>query len=203
MVIFYRMANCNANLNSEQPELNNKNDLFKILESNEEELSDESLLINMTNSCCYREPCEIGKSDNYSIKQVNDLSFFHLNCRGLSNNWERFRDLIDTLHNEYFSFDFIGISESYKHEHDIHLHLSRYHDIISANRANERRGGVALFIKSSFHYKIRNDLSVFIPNIFESVFVEFEYIPRKYFIVGTVYRPNTPPKLTWTFLQVL
>ena len=36
---------------------------------------------------------------------------------------------------------------------------------------NERGGGVGLFIKSDIQYTIRDDLSIFLPHVFEAVFV--------------------------------
>ena len=39
----------------------------------------------------------------------------------------------------------------------------------------------------------RTDLSIFIPHIFESIFVEI-HLNKKSVLVGTIYRPNTPPK---------
>ena len=43
-------------------------------------------------------------------------------------------------------------------------------------------------------FKTRSeDLSVFIPHVFEAVFIEIN-IKNKHIIIGTVYQPNTPPK---------
>ena len=55
------------------------------------------------------------------------------------------------------------------------------------------RGGIGMFIKENLQYNVRDDLSIFIPNIFESIFAE-TYINRKPILIGTIYRPNTPPK---------
>ena len=40
----------------------------------------------------------------------------------------------------------------------------------------------------------RDDLSVFIPHVIESVFFEIQINERKTIIVGVVYRPNTQPR---------
>ena len=47
-----------------------------------------------------------------------------------------------------------------------------------------------MFIKDSIKYKIRDDLSVFIPHVFESLFVEVDRQHAKSTIIGTIYRPN-------------
>ena len=79
-------------------------------------------------SCNYYEPNEFR---NLSIDAKDPLSFFHLNCRGLSANWESFYDLICDLHTPSFSYDVIGISEIYKYNGDTRLSLDGYHKLIS------------------------------------------------------------------------
>ena len=49
------------------------------------------------------------------------------------------------------------------------------------------RGGVALFIKESLDFKIRDDLSVFIPHVFKSLFVELVSESGQPVIVGVIY----------------
>ena len=41
---------------------------------------------------------------------------------------------------------------------------------------------------------MRDDLSVFIPNIIETLFIEYDTHEHKREILGVVYKPNTPPK---------
>ena len=121
------------------------------------------------------------------------LSFFHLNCRGLSANWESFQNLLCDIHGTSFSFDVIGISEIYKCRDDSRTSLSGYHNLISRCRDEGSRGGVGLFIKSSINYNIREDISVFIPNICETLFIEIVNNNGRNVVVGVVYRPNTEP----------
>jgi hypothetical protein len=120
-------------------------------------------------SCAYYEANEF---QTQTTDMKDPFSFFHLNCRGLSANWESFRNLICTLHGDSFSFDLIGISEIYRCSHDTRLSLPGYHKLISRCREDGPRGGVGLFIKETLNYIIREDISVFIPHIFESVFIE-------------------------------
>ena len=53
---------------------------------------------------------------------------------------------------------------------------------------------MALFIKENIQYKIREDISVFIPHIFESLFIEINTHEGNKSIIGVIYRPNTAPK---------
>ena len=73
--------------------------------------------------------------------------------------------------------------------------LDGYHplELKTPSDLNSSRGGVGLYVKDSLSYEVREDLSVFIPHVFEAVFIEIN-IKNKHIIIGTVYRPNTPPK---------
>lgn len=63
-------------------------------------------------------------------------------------------------------------------------------------RPDSIRGGVGLFIKEGIDFQIRDDLSVFIPHVYESLFIEItSNSPHKpTHVVGVVYRPNSPPR---------
>ena len=100
------------------------------------------------------------------------------------------------MQGDKLSFDFIGLSETFKCDRDGRLNLPGFHDFIARHRTNCARGGVGLFIKEHINFKIREDLSTFIPHVFESVFVEIissnDASPNN--IIGIIYRPNTQPK---------
>ena len=53
---------------------------------------------------------------------------------------------------------------------------------------------MGLFIKENINYKVRDDLSTFIPHVYESIFIEVVSTSSKNTIVGIIYRPNTQPK---------
>ena len=142
------------------------------------------------NNCSYFEPDQFC---NHAEK-FSGQSYFHLNCRGLSSNWESFRELLCDLHGDQFSFDIIGISEVFNCENDKRLSIPGYHDVLTRCRHNGHRGGVALFIKENIQYKIREDISVFIPHIFESLFIEINTHEGNKSIIGVIYRPNSAPK---------
>ena len=52
------------------------------------------------------------------------------------------------------------------------LSLPGYHELISRCRDDGPRGGVGLFIRDNINYKIREDISSFVPHTFESLFIE-------------------------------
>ena len=71
--------------------------------------------------------------------------------------------------------------------------MQGYHTIIGRNRDDGPRGGVGLFIKDNIHFIIREDISVFIPHVIETIFIEIVNDSKKNKIVGVIYRPNTKP----------
>ncbi len=135
--------------------------------------------------CDYYEPNDFRSMINTNSLHDNVTSYFHLNCRGLSSNWDSFQSLLFELHGDKFSFDIIGISEIFRTSGDMRLKLPGYHDLLSRCRDDGPRGGVGLFIRDSIHFKVREDISVFIPHVFDK--------PSKNIIVGVVYRPNSEP----------
>ena len=54
-------------------------------------------------------------------------------------------------------------------------------------------GGVGIYVKNTYKLTTRTYLSIFIPHILESIFVEIHF-KNKSILVATIYRPNTPPK---------
>ena len=96
-----------------------------------------------SHTCNYFEPDEFRTMINQDIR--NSSSFFHLNCRGLSANWESFKCLVCDLQSETFMFDFIAIGEIFKHSGDMRLKLPGYHNLLSSCRDDSPRGGVGIY----------------------------------------------------------
>ena len=122
----------------------------------------------------YYEPVQF--QNQLGDKLQNSTNYFHINCRGLSSNWENVRDLLCDLHSDNFAFDMIGVSEVYRCENDSRLSLPGYHDMLTRCREDGARGGVGLFVKDNINYIVRDDLSVFISHVFESLFIELVYL---------------------------
>ena len=102
----------------------------------------------------------------------NSLSLFCLNCRSISANWECIHELICNLSTRGFLFDIIGLTEVFKIPDCMVFNITGYHYLQFQTRydTDNVRGGVGLFINSKFTYVKRDDLSVFIPHVIESVF---------------------------------
>lgn len=103
--------------------------------------------------------------------------------------------MIANLSTEDFSFDIIGLSEIFK-IHDLgNYHIDGYHPIQYKTRPihDDGRGGVGVYIKNNLDFDIREDLSIFIPHVIETIFFEVKTKNNGKIVVGVLYRPNTAP----------
>ena len=85
------------------------------------------------NGCNYYESFQFS---NLIDIMHSSISYFHLNCRGLSSNWKSFRNSFlnfKTLNSLLILF---GMSEVYHCENDQRLVLPRYHGLITRCRVN-------------------------------------------------------------------
>lgn len=134
------------------------------------------------------------------------LSVFNLNCQSLSAHWDSFRQTLCELGSTTFSFDFIGLTETFRIDDVSPYHLDGYHPLEHSPRpeGDDNRGGIGLYIKDKFSFRRRSDISVFIPHVFESIFYEINLTQAKPLILGVIYRPNTLPRADFDiFIQTL
>ena len=99
----------------------------------------ESLLVGDDDDSIFKDyaNCNYYMPDEFTEHVVDNdsyISYFHLNCRGLSSNWDAFQELILCMHSDHFRFDFIGISELYSSSMLRRLQLSGYQDLIAKQR---------------------------------------------------------------------
>lgn len=169
----------------------NLTELYKN-DNNEDDIDDSPYSI-IKNTCNYFEPTDLR---NLLSEIDNSLSMFCLNCQGLRAHWDAFCDLINNMNgsNLSSSFDVIGVTELYGMSPG-EFSLNGYYPIEFKTRNDTMgsRGGVGMYIKNNYQFTQRKDLSIFIPHILESIFIEIN-INNKSVIIGTIYRPNTPPK---------
>ena len=96
------------------------------------------------------------------------LSMCHLNIRSLRKNVGSFEILLDGLQHK---FSLLGVTETWLKDDDCDLYDIEGYNKLKKHRQNRSGGGVAVFIKDSIDYTIRNDLITFNEHI-ESVFIE-------------------------------
>ena len=150
----------------------------------------------ITDSCKYYSPEQVLNHAEHKHK-ANTLSVFSQNCQSLKSNWDNFKTALSKMSSNMFSFDVIALSEIFtlkiKHKN---YKLAGYHDIKYKTRAadDDGHGGVALYLKDTLSFKDRDDISVFIPHIIETLFIEIISNHSKPIVIGSIYRPNTYPK---------
>lgn len=162
-------------------------DLQKLCRGNLVDQWDDSPYSLVNNTCSYYEPT--------AVQNVlsTGLSMFCMNIQGLRAHWDAFQNLLFNLCGESQSFDIIGITELFSMTKG-ECALPGYHPLhfITRNDTTNSKGGVGIFVNNSYQYKHRPDLSLFIPHIFESLFIELSF-DKKCIIIGNIYRPNTYP----------
>ena len=151
-------------------------------------------------SCDYYTPDQFGIMTN--SLQPHNLSAFCINCQSITANWDNFNSLLLNTTTDTFAFDIIGITETFKIHSNINYDIPGYHPLIFNTRtgSSSGRGGVGMHIKDHLNFKHRPDISVFIPHIFESIFIEIQS-KHTNVIIGTIYRPNTSPKADLDIFQ--
>ena len=123
------------------------------------------------------------------------MSAFCINCQSLTSYWDNFKSLLLSITSDTFDLDIIGITETFQIHSNINYDITGYHPLQFNIRtgSSSERGGVGMYIKDHLDFKHRPDISVFIPHIYESVFIELQS-KQSNIIIGTIYRPNTAPK---------
>lgn len=120
-----------------------------------------------------------------SLSTGNDFSFLHkrlINVRSLSKNFEGLSTCLDNLN---YTFNVIGLTETWLTDNTAGNYLEDYKHIFRC-REGRGGGGVSLLINSSLHYKERCDFEKFFDSSSEVVAVEI-----KLAIIVCIYRlPN-------------
>lgn len=81
--------------------------------------------------CNYYKPGKLRSTIDTDSLYDDVTSFFHLNCRGLSSNWDSFQTLLCDLQCSQFRFDVIGVCRMFRTVSYTSLKLPGYHELIS------------------------------------------------------------------------
>ena len=126
------------------------------------------------------------------IRTTRDsFSLFHANLRSLSAHLDELQLLLTALK---MKFDIIGISETKEQAHGFLNNVNFNGYIIHSQHSKCSAGGVALYVKSTLDYMLRDDLSV-IENEYETLWVEIKNSKSQNVLCCCAYRhPNTDVK---------
>ena len=185
------------NSNDDQILTEPKYDFINQYASNYDENTFSLINHHMTNN----NKCEYTSVDDLSKKMNsnNKLSLLNLNIQSLKAHWSELKIFINDFSSNKTHFNIIGLTEVFTIAPNTHFALEGYHPLISRSRPpeNGKRGGVGPFIDENYLITERNDLGIFIPHVIESVFIEVQrHKSERPIIIGTIYRPNSPPKQT-------
>ena len=130
--------------------------------------------------------------DTASLLQNNkNISIFHINCQSLASKFDKLLHLLADLDEVGNGFDILCMSETFNTADPTTHHINGYHSPIFKVREKSQGGGVGLYIKDHLSFKIRDDLTTFIPYIIETLFVEIVLPNGSNCLVGVLYRsPN-------------
>ena len=117
------------------------------------------------------------------MHKSKDLSIIHINCRSLNANLTDLKVLLRTLD---FSFDVIGLTETWVNESNADVFQLAGYDLCNKNRVAKHGGGVAFFIRSIINYTIIEQLTVDVENVFECITVKL--LLKTQIIVSCLYR---------------
>jgi exonuclease III len=106
------------------------------------------------------------KTTDINIK--SNFSLAHLNIRSITNKFDHFKELLDSLDTE---FKIIGLSETWLNDNtnDAGFDLPTC-NYVGTNRTNKKGAGVGIYTAKQLKYKIRKDLNTNIEETIESVF---------------------------------
>jgi len=127
---------------------------------------------------------------------VNCFSTISLNVRSLCGKLNEFKEFIDEISSNDFSFNVIGLQELWNIPEHLNTDISGYSSLVcklrNCNDRNNIGGGVGFYIKNDIEYEILEHLSYFEEKNFESLFVKIKIDRKQFKIIGNIYRsPGT------------
>lgn len=138
--------------------------------------------------CNYHDVNSLVSSINIQDHKYKAL---HINIRSLASKFDKLKFVLDEFQEKQCDLDFVLICETFLNDTNHKLFEIDGYKMVDRHRTSSIRGGVAIYINNKYDFKIRNDLSIFEENVFESIFVELN-TGSKNLVIGEVYRiPNT------------
>ena len=115
-------------------------------------------------------------------KQGHSLLINHLNIRSLTNKFEEFKHIITTYNNDIFCLNETFLDASVTNSE---INVDGYN--ILRNDRNRHGGGVAIYIKNSCKYKLREDITSKF-HMIECIWIELQVQKSKSVLICSVYR---------------
>ena len=144
-------------------------------------------------SCQYFEMPEL---KNKFMKFKDGFSSYSHNIRSINGHWEDILDIVNSA--KPLKFSVLAFQEVWSIAKDYNIPGYSKFEYKTRDKDGPLNpncgGGVGLFIDNQFKdYEILQDESVFIPHVYESIWVKIKLKNGHHKIIGNVYRPNTAP----------
>ena len=148
---------------------------------------------NNFHSCEYYEM--EGIKDKF-IRYKDGFSTYSHNIRSLNGHWDDFLDIIDSV--QPINFSVIALQEIWSVQKTFSIPGYGKLEFNTRDKNGPPNpncgGGVGLFIHDKFKdYEILENESIFIPHVYESIWVKIKMRQGPDKIIGNIYRPNTAP----------
>ena len=154
---------------------------------------DSEVFGNNSHTCEYYEMDAI--KDEF-IEYKDGFSTYSHNIRSMNGHWDDFLDIIDSV--QPINFSVLALQEiwSVQKTYSIPGYGKLEFNTRDKNGPPNPNcgGGVGLFIHEKFKdYEILTNESIFIPHVYESIWVKIKMRQGPDKIIGNVYRPNSAP----------
>ena len=169
---------------------------------------DLTTLLNSIDDTNIHEDSPIAPSKYYDIDSLSDLtnthnrknniSIFNTNCRSLPKNKSKYDILFETLsESNQFHFDILSFCETWlSNDLEQIANFNGYNKIMK-HKSTIKGGGLAIFIRETLKYKIRNDITVpteFV-DLFDGLFIQIDSKPND-IVIGVLYRSPSHNTIT-------
>ena len=138
--------------------------------------------------------CDYLNEEQFCSKYSNNgnVMLMSLNIQSLPSKFDEFNVFINDLLRNKCSPDVIALQELWQLNDPSIFKLNNYQNLTYKSRAaGSQGGGVGFYIRDNLKYIIRQDISIFIDKIIETLFIKINLSNGKNIIVGSIYRPNS------------
>ena len=187
----FKYLNCQLNINSKLYEIYNKCTEFNFKSFSytdytnfdfENDVDPENNFYNNIDiNCNYYTDCQFKEN----VTKVNGVSLIHFNARGLNKNLNEIKSYLSQLN---YYFDVIAISETGVKEHCIDNYDLDGYNVQHVCRKNTKSGGVSIYVRDCFDYKLIKNMSIDIEDVMECVTIEINFQKSANVIFTCVYR---------------
>lgn len=99
----------------------------------------------------------------YSGNHTSELTSMHLNVQSLPAKFDKLKDLLSELNEQNIHIDLILLCETFLNKNNFNMYNLPGYKFVCSNRPHSSRGGVAIYINDKLNFKLRPDLSTFVP----------------------------------------